>query len=111
MLSWWERRDSENILFLKYEDLKKDTAAVMREMAAFLKIELDVVKIDEIVERSNFQNMKSDDVLGDVKELNHFFRTGKVGSWKEQFTVSQNELFDELCRRKFAGPGLSFDEL
>lgn len=111
VLSWWEHRDSGNVLFLKYEDLKKDTAAVVREIAAFLKIELSAAKIDEIVERSNFQTMKSDDVLGDVKEFNQFFRKGKVGSWKEQFTVAQNEFFDELCREKFAGTGLSFEEL
>ena len=55
--------------------------------------------------------MKSDDVLGDVKEFNKFFRKGKVGSWKEQFTVAQNEAFDKLCEEKFAGTGLSFDEL
>lgn len=109
VLSWWEHCDNDNIPFLKYEDLKKDTASVLRSIAAFLKIELSADKINEIVEGSNFQTMKSDDVLGDVKEFNQFFRKGKVGSWKEQFTVAQNEFFDELCREKFAGSGLSFD--
>lgn len=36
VVSWWEHRDSENILFLKYEDLKKDTFSVMKRIAEFL---------------------------------------------------------------------------
>lgn len=55
--------------------------------------------------------MKSDDVLGDVKEFDKFFRKGRVGSWREQFTVAQNEFFDNLCKARLGSIGLSFDEL
>ena len=111
VLSWWEHRDSENILFLKYEDLKKDTFGVVKQISEFLGIELSMEKTNEILEKVQFQTMKKDDVLGDVKEFNKFFRKGKVGSWKEQFTVAQSEAFDELCKKKFSGTGLSFGEV
>ncbi|GIJ92516.1 hypothetical protein Asppvi_001794 [Aspergillus pseudoviridinutans] len=111
VLSWWEHRDSDNILFLKYEDLKKDTASILNLIAEFLDINLNPTKTNEILEKVQFQAMKSDDVLGDVKEFDKFFRKGKVGSWREQLTVSQNEFFDNLCQERLGSTGLSFDEL
>jgi hypothetical protein len=111
VLSWWEQRDCKNTLFLKYEDLKKDTPSVLKQIPAFLNIDLRAAKINEILEKSQFQTMKSDDILGDAKEFNTFFHKGKVGSWKEDSTVARNEFFNEVCRQRFAGTGLSFDGL
>lgn len=111
VLSWWERRDCDNILFLKYEDLKKNTDGEMKRIADFLGLEVTPEKLALVREKVAFETMKKDDVLGDVKEFNQFFRKGKVGSWKEQFTVSQNEFFDQLCEERFHGTGLTFDGL
>lgn len=72
---------------------------------------MSLEKIHEILEKVQFQTMKSDDVLGDVKEFNKFFRKGKVGSWEDQSTVAQIEAFDELRKEKLSGSGLSFDQL
>jgi hypothetical protein len=91
VLSWWEQRDRKNTLFLKYEDLKKHTPSVLKRIPALFNIDLRAAKINEILEKSKFQTMKSDDVLGDAKEFNKFLHKGKVGSWKEDFTVAQNE--------------------
>lgn len=55
MLSWWEQRDAGNILFLKYEDLKKDTFGVVKRISKFLGIELSLEKIHEILEKVQFQ--------------------------------------------------------
>ncbi|KAF9884465.1 hypothetical protein FE257_001726 [Aspergillus nanangensis] len=111
VLSWWAEREHGNILFLKYEDLKQDPVSVVGEIAAFLGIELAADKLESILEKSRFQSMKSDDVLGDVKEFNKFFRKGKVGSWKEQFSGAQVEAFDRLCEERLRGTGLTFDGL
>lgn len=111
VVSWWEHRDCDNILFLKYEDLKKDTAATLHLIAEFLDIKLTPARTDEILQKVQFEVMKSDDVLGDVKEFDKFFRKGRVGSWREQFTVAQNEFFDNLCKARLGSIGLSFDEL
>ncbi|OJI98011.1 hypothetical protein ASPVEDRAFT_79681 [Aspergillus versicolor CBS 583.65] len=93
VLSWWEHCDSKNILFLKYEDLTKDTVGILKHIVQFLDIELGQEKSNEILEKVQFQTMKSDNVLGDVKEIDKFFRKGKVGAWKVQFTVAQNGFF------------------
>ncbi|RZC34557.1 Sulfotransfer 1 domain containing protein, partial [Asbolus verrucosus] len=36
ILSFWKIRDQENILFLKYENMKKDLAKVIQETSTFL---------------------------------------------------------------------------
>ena len=36
LLSWWPHRDDENVLFMKYEDMKKDLPAAVSQVASFI---------------------------------------------------------------------------
>lgn len=85
--------------------------APIGKIAAFLGIELTSEKLKDIKEKVGFTSMQSSEYsgLGDVKELNKFFRKGEAGSWKDYFTVRQNEWFDELCEGRLAGSGVPFD--
>lgn len=38
-----------------------------------------------------------------------FMRKGIVGDWRNYFTLSQNQLFDETYKKKMADTGLSFE--
>ena len=37
-----------------------------------------------------------------------YFRKGKVGDWKNQFTSEMAQELDEIVEEKLSGPGLSF---
>ena len=37
------------------------------------------------------------------------FSTGKIGDWKNTFTVAQSALFDKIYALKMQGTGLEFD--
>ncbi|KAJ1963596.1 hypothetical protein GGI12_001953, partial [Dipsacomyces acuminosporus] len=39
VLGWWKHKDCENILFLKYEDMKKDIDAELKKIASFIGVE------------------------------------------------------------------------
>ena len=49
-------------------------------------------------------------ILRNLLELYlYLYSTGKVGDWKNHFTVAQNEAMDALIEEKLHGTGLRFD--
>ncbi|XP_072179264.1 sulfotransferase 1C2-like [Diadema setosum] len=118
VLPWWERRNHPNVLFLKYEDMKKDHRGTVERVAQFMGKSLTDDVIDRIVEASSFGAMKKskssnpDSLLARVglarKEQSSFMRKGAIGDWKNYFTEDQNRRFDELYAEKMKGTGLEF---
>ena len=39
-LSWWPHKDKDNILFLKYEDMKRDSHGAVSQIASFIDADL-----------------------------------------------------------------------
>lgn len=117
-LFWWSKRNDPNVLFVKYEDMQKDLRSIVVKACEFLKRPLSDAVIDKIVEHSSFKSMKKNPMSNpDSLKFNDpkvdgklsFMRKGVVGDWKNHFTVTQNDDFDELYRTKMAGSGLTFD--
>ena len=111
VLSWWQHRDADNMLFLKYESMKQDFDAVLDELTQFLGYSLSDDVRDKIKQQTSFDHMKNDDFsnLHEIPELGSFFRKGQVGSWKDRFTVAQSEQFDRVFAERMQGSGLDFD--
>jgi len=84
-----EAQRCENILFLKYEDMKKDHRGAVKKIAEFMGYNLKGEVIDTIVEKSTFQNMKENLAINDEisKTRCSFFRKGVVGDWRGHFTL------------------------
>ncbi|KAI4282981.1 MAG: hypothetical protein L6R38_002507 [Xanthoria sp. 2 TBL-2021] len=113
-LSWWraslEQNGQGNILFLTFEDLKRDTAGQIKRIAEFLKVEVTKERLECVIKKIGFEEMQKTSFSGlkDVKEFNEFFRKGEIGSWKDQFTVRQAEEFDKFYAKRMKGSGLDF---
>lgn len=105
-----EHRDAKNILFLTYEDLKRNTRGGLEKIAKFLEIEVSSDKLDEIEHKVSFSQMKNTEfsALKGVKEFGKFFRKGELGSWKEHFTVAQNDRFNAIYAARMGSSGLDF---
>ncbi|XP_014679385.1 PREDICTED: sulfotransferase 1A1-like, partial [Priapulus caudatus] len=80
-LSYWDVREEANILFIKYEDMKKDPNASIRKIAEYLGKELTEDQVDLIAEATSFKKMKTNpntnyDWLpeNDVPETHKFMR-------------------------------------
>ncbi|XP_077980622.1 sulfotransferase 1B1-like [Glandiceps talaboti] len=110
VLSWWTRRNDENILFLKYEDLIQNVNDGIKSIAKFLGKTLDEETVKTIANHVSFDNMKTNPrtlrsfyctqalKLDPTKE-SPFVRRGKVGGWKDYFSVDDNATFDTHYKR------------
>ncbi|KAK3085023.1 hypothetical protein FSP39_023028 [Pinctada imbricata] len=111
------KKTNENIYTVHYENMKQDPETEIKEIAAFLGVQLPDSLVKEIAVKCHFKNLKKAEI--DVKEyppemvkakeefkkLHPEFkidihRKGIVGDWKNHFTVAQNEQFDALYDRE-----------
>lgn len=117
VLGFWSRRDSPNILFVMYEDMKLKPFEVVQKIAKFIGVDADASLVQLVVDKTGFKNMK-EDVSANYKWLEEkllvpgsegsYIRKGEIGDWKNHFTDEQNKQFDVLCREKMSGCGLVF---
>ncbi len=56
--SWWAIRHLPNVLLIHFNDLKRDLPGMIREIAAFLEIEIDEKTFPTIVAHCGFDHMK-----------------------------------------------------
>ncbi|XP_069942104.1 luciferin sulfotransferase-like [Cherax quadricarinatus] len=57
ILGFWKVRNKDHILFLRYEDMKENLAAVVRQTAGFLGKEVDEEKVSWLVHHCSFGEM------------------------------------------------------
>ena len=117
VLGWWAHRDDDNVLFLKYEDMKKDLPTAVASIAKFIEKgkELSTTILDQVVKRTTFDAMKSDPKANHSWTAHHrdpseppFMRKGVVGDWKNLLTAEQSKRMDTLYQ-KLQAAGLEFD--
>ncbi|XP_055997943.1 uncharacterized protein LOC125647318 [Ostrea edulis] len=87
---------------IMYEDLHQDAISEIQRLAAFLDKPCDDELARQIAEKCSFQNLKnaaSNIKEGEEKMNMNVFRKGKVGDWKNHFTVALNEEFDQYLQR------------
>ncbi|XP_070561100.1 sulfotransferase 1B1-like isoform X2 [Ptychodera flava] len=120
VLEWWGHRNDDNVLFLKYEDIKKNPRDIVKTIANFLNVTLTENTIEKIVECCSFERMKANPAVNmdrmfkpnytiSPTERNSFMRKGVVGGWRKHFTVSQNTEFDSLYQERMVGSDLEFE--
>lgn len=112
VLGWWKHRDDANVLFLKYEDLKKDLLSHVRMISQFLNKPLSDELLNRITEQCTFNGMMKNAksyLLRGTEDGPKLLRKGVVGDWENYFTPEQSERFDKELLAKLDGTGLEFE--
>lgn len=109
----WHRNPKKlDILYLKYEDMKKDLPGVIRRVIKFCGFDVDEARFRRVVERSSFAFMKQHeekfDPSGEIilqRGINpgQFLRKGEVGGWQNYFKEAQLEECGKLYRQWIPG--------
>lgn len=100
--------DADNVLFLKYEDIKKDHRGTVQQVADFIGYKLDLSTIDSVVRHSTFEYMRDNPATNFTKGSPFarkegsipFIRKGIVGDWKNMFTESQSQRMNDQYKDK-----------
>ncbi|XP_071839787.1 sulfotransferase 1C2-like [Apostichopus japonicus] len=120
VLSWWGMRHEPNVMFLRYEDMIKDTKQTVLKLSNFLERPLSKTDLDDISRRSEFGEMSknrkaNNDLMNNpiFKKRDNanlkFMRKGIIGDWQNYFTMAQNNHFNTLFSDKMCDTGLTFD--
>lgn len=116
VLEWWKHREDKNVLFLKYEDMKKDVVKQIDIIANFLGYQLSQGDMEKIAKASTFKAMRENRVgtiesykTVALREGKSFYRKGVVGDWQNYFSDEQLEEFNQWCHAHLKNTGLEFD--
>ena len=105
--SWWPYHNHEKVLLLRYMDLKRDLAAGVDQIAAFLGWEVTPGQKAQVLKYSSFDWMKAHDEKFSVQaesgnpafKPGRFIRQGKVGAYRDLLTP---ELEKKIINRAYA---------
>ena len=117
VLGWRKHKDSPNILYIKYEDMKTDPLTAISTVANFIGVDnVTDELLQNVLKHSSFLSMKKDStsnynwLFGPGKPIHQartpFIRKGDIGGWKEHFTEEQSKRFDEIYQKQMSGVDL-----
>ncbi|KAK6921050.1 Sulfotransferase domain [Dillenia turbinata] len=124
-LEYWEASSErpDKILFLKYEDIKRDPSYYVEKLADFMGYPFSLQEkadgcVKKIIEFCSFETLSNLEVnksgkLGSVivdgeYPAKIFFRKGKIGDWVNHLTVDMANRLDRIIEEKLNGSGLKF---
>ncbi|KAL6177969.1 hypothetical protein ACLB2K_049490 [Fragaria x ananassa] len=121
VLGYWEasKEIPDKVLFLKYEDMKKDTEGCVKRLAEFMRypfsleeerqgVVQEVINLCSLENLSNLEVNKSGVSVSLKVDNSHFFRKGQVGDSSNYLTPDMLQRLEEITEHKLGSAGLKF---
>jgi hypothetical protein len=111
----WRIRDRENVLFMTYEEMKKDLRATVCKVAGFLSVALSPDEVEAVVQQSSFDHMKTIEqkfetgmIVPWAKPRGAMIRRGQHKGSDELLTPALQQRIDGHCRAELKRLGCDF---
>ncbi|XP_062854832.1 cytosolic sulfotransferase 3-like [Trichomycterus rosablanca] len=112
---YWEKKQTySNLHYMFFEDMVEDTGREVEHLCSFLGLSTPKEEREQVTKNSHFDAMKQNKMTNystiPVMDFNvsPFMRKGKVGDWKNHFTVAQNDQFDEHYKQRMKNATVQF---
>lgn len=108
LASYWAVRHEPNVLFLTYEEMRRDHAGAVRKIADFMQVELSAAELAAVVEQSSFASMKAAGGRFEPGRIvpwgqeRSMVRRGESGKSSELLTPEQQQRIDAWARAELA---------
>lgn len=118
VLEYWleSQKRPTKILFLKYEELKREPKAEVKKLASFLgRPFASEEELEKVVWRCSLERLrdlevnKNGSILHGVPNSS-YFRRGAVGDWKNYLTPELQQQINQTALSKFEGSGLDLED-
>jgi hypothetical protein len=105
-LDFWKlSKSNPNVLYLFYEDMKRNLGHEVKRTMEFLSRSFSQAEIDKLCDYLSFDSMKANpscnfQVLNETGgEKFQFIRKGETGAYKKEMNADENEKFDAFMTR------------
>uniref|UniRef100_A0A182VV30 Sulfotransferase domain-containing protein n=1 Tax=Anopheles minimus TaxID=112268 RepID=A0A182VV30_9DIPT len=101
VIEYHELHGCDNILYLSFEDMKRELPKVVRKVCQFFGKSYSDRQFEELYEHLSFKSMREnkacnyEDRTQPREEGQRFIRKGELESWKEELTPELIELLDQ----------------
>lgn len=105
---WWRWRDRENVLFVHYEEMKRDLPGTVRQVSDFLGLHLDDAEQAAVTEKSDYRWMKEHEEQFEMhpptlfSETGAFFNKGSHDRYRDALP-DEAERIARFCRERLEG--------
>ena len=114
LAGYWAARHEPNVLFITYEEMKRDHAGSVRKIAAFMNVDLTPDQVATVVQLSSFAGMKAVAAKFEPGRVvpwskdSAMLRRGASGGSSELLTPQQQRYIDDYCRAELKRLGCNF---
>ena len=87
----YENHPDELKISVSYENLRKNTFQEILRIYQFLQIKIESSKLEEIINKSSFENVPSEN-----KGKGKFIRSASPGKWKDNFSQEEQKIMNDV---------------